>query len=132
MTIEQRERLEKWKKILYDAWKHIEFFNGNNKQNKQNVESMTKEQREKLEKWEKVLYNAWKNDYVHLKSNEFNEIAEIYAELFTPLRVGQKNCNSCRLTALKKLAGEYFKEDNTNKKRAGRPKKIKDGEESDN
>ena len=91
---------------------------------------MTKEQREKLSKYESALRNAVKNDFIHVKAGEFNEIAEIYAEIFQPLRNGQKNCNSCRLSALKKLGEEYFaeeKEDN-NKKKAGRPKKIKDNE----
>ena len=90
---------------------------------------MTKEQRERLSKYESALRNAVKNDFVHLKSNEFNEIAEVYAEMFQPLRKGQMGCNSCRLSALKKLGEEYFKDEKTeNKKKAGRPKKIKDEE----
>lgn len=90
---------------------------------------MTKEQRERLEPFEKNLHNAVKNDYVYMKASDFAVVAEVYAEIFQPLRKGQMGCNSCRIAALKKLGEEYFKDEKTeNKKKAGRPKKIKDEE----
>lgn len=88
---------------------------------------------ERLVKWDKVLYNAVHKSFIHLSASEFGEIAAIYDEYFdTPLTKAQRNCNSCRLTALKKIGGEYEKEKQlreegkteTPKKRVGRPRKI--------
>ena len=92
---------------------------------------MTKEQYEKLKEYEGVLRNAVKNDYVHISGSEFSKIAEIYNEIFTPLRKSQMNCNTCRLTALKRLGKEYFAEEEKPKEgsKRGRPKKIKESTE---
>lgn len=93
---------------------------------------MTEEQRKRLEPYERNLLNASKNDYVYMKASDFMVVAEVYAELFEPLRKSQMGCNSCRINALKRIAGEYFKEEDKKKTNKGRPKKIKDGEENNN
>ena len=64
---------------------------------------MTQESFNKLQEYEKVLINAVKCDFVHLSSFEFAKIANIYKEVFgIELTKTQKNCNTCRLNALKK------------------------------
>lgn len=91
---------------------------------------MTQEQFEKLKPWEKVLNNAVRCDFIHLSATEFNKIAEIYEEVLgEKLTVRQRNCNTCRLNALKKLGAEfiaYRDRDQKPKRKAGRPKKIQD------
>lgn len=90
-------------------------------------ENMTKEAFEKLNKWEKVLHNAYHKSFIHLSASEFAEIAAIYDTLYEPLTRAQRNCNTCRLNALKKLGEDYEKY--KNKPKVGRPKKIDlDGE----
>lgn len=83
---------------------------------------MTKEQIEKLNKWETVLNNAVSHNFIHLSTDEFNEIASVYDEIFTPLTKRERGCNLCRLKAVKKVGEEYLKE--KNKPKRGRPKKI--------
>lgn len=93
---------------------------------------LTKEQYEKLKEKEPILRNAVKNDYVHLTFNEFKFYADIYAEITgKPLRNSQMNCNTCKLNALKKVGKEYFdfQEQKNNKRKAGRPPKVKDVQE---
>lgn len=90
---------------------------------------------ERLKEFEKAMRNAVKNDFVHLSSSEFNKIAEVYNEVFTPLRKSQMACNTCRLKALKQLGELYYStmekgeksekgEKVESKKKGGRPKKI--------
>lgn len=95
---------------------------------------MNRDNFEKLQKWENVLNNAVKKSFIHLSTSEFNEIASIYDSIYTPLTRQQRNCNSCRLTALQKLGKDYFafkagigaesEKEKETKKKVGRPKKI--------
>ena len=92
---------------------------------------MTQEIFERLNKFEKVLSNAVRCDFVRVSSLDFCEIAGIYAQLFgVELTQRQKNCNTCRLNALKKVGEEYFAyqqelaRKQTEKRKGGRPKKI--------
>lgn len=95
---------------------------------------MTKEQYEKLQPYEKNIKNAVKNSFVHMTSSEFEKVAVIYAEIFNQqLTRSQRNCNTCRLNALKKLGEAYnaYTEEVQEKetaddkpKKTGRPKKL--------
>ena len=98
---------------------------------------LTKEQHEKLTTYKDALKSAYKSSFVRISSTDFNKVAEIYNEVFPPLRKGQMGCNTCRLNALRKLGELYYtyvpeeekvdeeektEEKKTNKK--GRPKKL--------
>lgn len=89
---------------------------------------MTEEIYNELKEWEGVLMNAVNNSFIHMTSTDFNKIAAIYNKLFTPLRKGQMNCNTCRLNALRKLGEAYinYNKEVPQKKKAGRPKKIEE------
>lgn len=101
------------------------------------MNKLTKEQYEKLAPYKDALRSAYKSSFVRISPTEFNTVAEIYAEVFQPLRKGQMGCNTCRLNALRKLGELYYtyvpeeekvdeeektEEKKTNKK--GRPKKL--------
>ena len=88
--------------------------------------ALSKEQREYLKEYEDVMRNAVKNDFVHLTSSEFDKIAVVYNQLFTPLRKSQQTCNTCRLNALKRLGELYFETPSKESNKVGRPKKIKE------
>ena len=102
---------------------------------------MTKEDIALLEKWEETFQLAIKANFVRMSAREFGEFAKDYNKFHTPLTTSQMNCNTCRLRAITLLGNEYFKakndiaimemeerkknaEDN-NKKKVGRPRKIK-------
>lgn len=68
---------------------------------------MTDEQYQVLKKYEQQLTAAAKNNFLRLSSAEFNELAAVYDSLFRPLRPSQRNCNTCRINALKTLYGVY-------------------------
>lgn len=95
---------------------------------------MNNEQLDVCQKYESVLGRAVKKNFLHISNSEFGEIAEVYDEVFTPLTKRERNCNSCRLKAIKKLGEKYFEElENakvqaeeviTTVKKRGRPKKI--------
>lgn len=71
---------------------------------------LTKEQYEKLQPFETNIKNAVKNSFVHMSGNDFNTVADIYAEIFgVQLTKSQRGCNTCRLNTLKKL-GELYNE----------------------
>lgn len=98
--------------------------------------NLTKEQYERLTPYKDALRSAYKSSFVRISPTDFNTVAEIYAEVFQPLRKGQMGCNTCRLNALRKLGELYYayvpeeekteqedtEEKKTNKK--GRPKKL--------
>lgn len=107
---------------------------------------MTDEQFEILKKYEDKLRAAVNCSFMRLTHSEFSEIAAVYDQLYTPLRVAQRNCNSCRLNAVKTIGRDYFKVRNEKAEaerierekakegkgdeikkvsKAGRPKKIK-------
>lgn len=99
---------------------------------------MTQESYEKLIEYDKVLTNAVRCDFIHLSSLEFCKIAVIYKEVFgEELTPRQKNCNTCRLNAIKKIGAEYFAykeqlaKEQTKKRKGGRPKKIEGVEDAE-
>lgn len=71
---------------------------------------MTEEQYKVLKKYEQQLTAAAKNNFLRLTHNEFNELAGVYDGLFRPLRQSQRNCNTCRLNALKSLYNAFIGE----------------------
>ena len=68
---------------------------------------MTEEQYKVLKKYEQQLTAAARNNFLRLSSAEFNELAAVYDSLFRPLRPSQRNCNTCRLNALKSLYNAF-------------------------
>ena len=68
---------------------------------------MTEEQYKVLEKFEQTLNAALNSNFVRMSPNDFNEVAAVYDQLFTPLRKTQRACNTCRLNALKALGRVY-------------------------
>lgn len=96
---------------------------------------LTKEQYEKLTPYAQSLKSAYKSSFVRITNTEFANVAEIYAEIFEPLRKGQMGCNTCRLNALRKLGELYYtyvpedkeeKPEENKKKKPGRPKKLQE------
>ena len=71
---------------------------------------MTEEQYKTLEKYESVFTAAINNNFLRVSHEDFNIIAAIYDKIFIPLRPSQRNCNTCRLNALKAIGRAYFGE----------------------
>lgn len=71
---------------------------------------MTDEQYKTLEKYENVFNAAINNNFLRVSHEDFTIIAAVYDKLFTPLRPTQRNCNTCRLNALKSIGRAYFGE----------------------
>ena len=84
---------------------------------------MTEEQYKTLEKYESVFTAAINNNFLRVSHEDFNIIAAIYDKIFIPLRPSQRNCNTCRLNALKAIGRAYFGE---KEKRAADEKKDKE------
>lgn len=75
---------------------------------------MTKELKEKMSKYEEQFKTAKYGNYVRrLYSTSLNELDEIYKELFpdSPDSRLKTGCSNCVLKAIKKMAEEYFKEE---------------------
>lgn len=100
---------------------------------------MTREQFEECKKYEQEFRWAVRSNFVHMSQSEFNEIARLYREILgVTLNKSQLTCNTCRLNALKALGNDFFAtmdrvakedketavEEETPKKKVGRPKKI--------
>lgn len=97
---------------------------------------MTREQYDKLNVYEQQLRWAVRSNFVHMSALEFAKVAALYEELYgQALTQAQKNCNTCRLNALKKMGADYFafqqelaQDDKDtrmeDKKKVGRKKKI--------
>lgn len=94
------------------------------------MEKLTQEQYEALKPYEKHLISAYKNNFVHVPGTEFEQIAKIYGQVFTPLTKSQMGCNTCRLNSLRKLGELYTKYGETEKKQSkrGRPKKLENAD----
>lgn len=85
---------------------------------------LTKEQYEKLKPYEKHILSAYRHSFVHVPGDEFNKVAEIYADVFKEsLTKSQMGCNTCRLNALRKLGELYDKYGK--EKKASKPRKQK-------
>lgn len=68
---------------------------------------MTQEQFEVLQKYEKQITAAAKCNFLRLSPSEFNELAAVYDSIYPPLRQSQRNCNTCRINALKSLFNAF-------------------------
>ena len=65
---------------------------------------MTREQYDKLNVYEQQLRWGVKSNFVHMSSVEFEKVAALYEELYgQALTQAQKNCNTCRLNAIRKM-----------------------------
>lgn len=71
---------------------------------------MKQEQYLQLLPLEKQLKSAKESSYARLSAKEFDSFCDTYKDIFgKELTRNEKNCNTCRLKALKKVADEYFK-----------------------
>lgn len=86
---------------------------------------LTKAQYEALKPYEKDIKSAYKNSFLRMIGSDFLKVAEIYADIFgQELTKSQKNCNTCRLNALKKL-GELYINYETEPKKEAKPRRKK-------
>ena len=107
---------------------------------------MKKEQYEKLQGFEQDLRYAYRTNFLSMGSGRFKDLMSIYKDLYgVGLNQRQSSCSTCRLNAVKKIAGDYFAfqqqlaeeekierqeaidlglEEEKPKKKAGRPRKI--------
>lgn len=69
-----------------------------------------------LRKYEKYLITAHDADYIRaLTMNDIKELTEIGAELGIIYK--HKNCNTCLLKFVKRLADKYFEQKNSKSKK---------------
>ena len=72
---------------------------------------MKKELYDKAKEFENIFKYALKMDFLRVTPEVFNEIMKIYEEQFDrKLSKSQKQCNSCRLKAIKEIGKVYFEE----------------------
>lgn len=63
----------------------------------------------KLNPIERQLRSAQDSNYARLSAAQFEEFCSIYKEQYgIELTKNERNCNICRLKALKKMAKDYF------------------------
>ena len=92
---------------------------------------MTKEDYESLVPYRESIMKAWKQSFLRMSSGDFEKVAEIYDRVTgKPLTRSQKNCNTCRLNALRKL-GEEMETYERGKEKKSRKKKMDNGTEDD-
>ena len=100
---------------------------------------MKKELYDKAKEFENIFKYALKMDFLRVTPEVFNEIMKIYEEQFQKkLSKSQKQCNTCRLKAIKEIGKVYFEEQEKQKeqekqeeqppksegKKRGRPRKL--------
>lgn len=92
---------------------------------------MDKQLYERAKEFENIFRNAIKMDFLRVTPDVMTVILEIHGEVFgKPLTKSQRQCNSCKLKAIKELGKLYFEEkdkevEETPKvKKRGRPRKI--------
>ena len=100
---------------------------------------MKKELYDKAKEFENIFKYALKMDFLRVTPEVFNEIMKIYEEQFEKkLSKSQKQCNTCRLKAIKEIGRVYFEEQEKQKeqeeqeeqppksegKKRGRPRKL--------
>lgn len=74
------------------------------------MDKMNKEQFDKITKYDSVFACACKSDYARITRSEFDEIAEVYSQIFNKVVTPQeKNCMFCKLRIIKELGFLYFK-----------------------
>lgn len=92
------------------------------------TKKLTKEQYDALTPFKDQLRSAYKSSFVRITSSEFNQVAEIYHEVFgIQLRKSQMTCGTCRLNTMRKLGelyAKYTEEQEKKKTNKGRPKKL--------
>ena len=72
---------------------------------------MKKELYDKAKEFENIFKYALKMDFLRVTPEVFNSIMEIYEEHFQKkLSKSQKQCNTCRLKAIKEIGKAYFEE----------------------
>ena len=72
---------------------------------------MKKELYDKAKEFENIFKYALKMDFLRVTPEVFNETMKIYEEQFDKkLSKSQKQCNSCRLKAIKEIGKVYFEE----------------------
>lgn len=63
----------------------------------------------KLNPIEKQLKSVLLSNYARLSANEFDEFCSVYKQHYgEELSRSERNCNVCRLKALKRIANDYF------------------------
>ena len=88
---------------------------------------MTSEVYKKLKKFEGQLNSALHYNFARMRPGEVEEVSEALREhRGTPLTKQERTCSHCFLTAMKKLAADYFKF-----KDSPWGKKIDKGEDTD-
>lgn len=94
---------------------------------------MKKELYDKAKEFENIFKYAIKMDFLRVTPEVFNEIMKIYEEHFgKKLSKSQRQCNTCRLKAIKEIGKVYFEEQEKEKeqppksegKKRGRPRKL--------
>ena len=86
---------------------------------------MKKELYDKAKEFENIFKYALKMDFLRVTPEVFNEIMKIYEEQFEKkLSKSQKQCNTCRLKAIKEIGRVYFEEQEKLKEQEGQPPKI--------
>ena len=83
---------------------------------------------------ERQLKSAQDSNYARLSATEFEKFCSIYGALYgVALTRNEKNCNVCRLKALKKVAKDYFEYQGWYVGRWGRkPEEPKPDKETEN
>ena len=72
---------------------------------------MKKELYDKAKEFENIFKYALKMDFLRVTPEVFNSIMEIYEEHFgKQLSKSQRQCNTCRLKAIKEIGRVYFEE----------------------
>lgn len=93
---------------------------------------MTKEDYESLLPFRDSIMKAYKQSFLRMSSGDFEKVAVIYDRVTgKPLTRSQKNCNTCRLNALRKL-GEEMETYERGKERKSRKKKMDNGGTEEN
>ena len=70
---------------------------------------------------ERQLKSAQQSNYARLSAAEFEKFCNLYKDTYgVELTRNEKNCNTCRLKAIKKIAKDYFEFQDWYLKRWGR------------
>ena len=76
---------------------------------------------QKLNPIERQLKSSLLSNYARLSAAEFEGLCGVYKELYgVELTRNERNCNVCRLKAIKRIANDYFQYQDWYKGRWGR------------
>ena len=91
---------------------------------------MKKELYDKAKEFENIFKYALKMDFLRVTPEVFNEIMKIYEEQFgKKLSKSQKQCNTCRLKAIKEIGKVYFEEQEEQEKQKEQKEQEKQEEQ---